>query len=1656
MEHIGKKSLLITLAFILASTLMIPFDGISQQVAWADETNQADAIKAQAENNSDNQDNHGNLNIISGRAHIVSQNGNTVVYSFPHLSVECSDKTKKFSSITVQFTSAIGNNDLIGFDVNHDPTKTEIAAKDTEAGFVAYGGNKHGNRSINNSKGATAAEWQAFLQKYLTIQLADKQQKATLRMIVSPTPVTETYDFRAETGHYYKYVHVPGATPTSQTVSWHTAYEAAASSTYMGMQGYLVTVTSEAEQKFISALINSRTWIGGTSWPTYTGVTNSHPQSSGSGKPVSYYWVCGPEKGQLIASGNAASGGFNTSASGRGMYAYFTGSEPNNAASIGTINGADRGEAFIHMYENGTWNDYPDTPYGGTHYVQGYIIEYGGMKGDKTPGGGDNTGGSGDVDIDLNLEVNIDITLTRPDRIVTEVKDTVVGQPVVVKDTAASGEVVTIVGYNDKGLEITEPTKVKHEFKKLASGNPDGTDAVWVDVPEDEMINGAPCHAGTYKVTSDATYSKLENEDPVDYVQGSATFTITPKEIDVSATATSPTNPSNPDASQPTEIEDENGAKVEVAPRNFDKVYDGTTDWLGAKNFNISDTLANNGQAYVTFTKATYDNADSGKRSVVLEGVEVKGKNAGDYTIKGIAADKKLTVQGAIAPRDLVVSTSYMVRGLPVTTWKTGVPMNDDTAATPLASDLFAHNVGVATDAQIKLEDGKRVWPDNLVAPTDSVVDVFGVASYTSKTKGGLTLLPSNPQKGMYELTPSFSKVSQASDGQFYTNKEVSGVDGNPAYVHNYRVTFNNAVLSVEGALPNNLTEDENGNPDPIVITKPVTDPDKPGTKPVGDDEIKAIIEDHFDPDPSNPINVIPEDVDPIITITKGGIVLDEIDPTEPGEYHIHVVYPDPDGTDTEIDIVYIIEPEDTPAETAHVYTVSTKIKGVVNGAAITPTQNVEKGASAHVEWSASDYAYVALVEVDGKTVANTGSFDFADVAANHEVVVTFADMPDLGGNNTNGFYTITVNKYGGSKGITVSPSQVVTGGKASQITWQPEAGYQVTSVMIDGKPVDPSTVEQGSYTFAEVSANHVVDVIFAPVDAQTQMSQTDLLVSTQIVGGPGNITGGSTVSKGESYDVSWNPIIQTATNPKDPAYAVYEVEKIEVNGVEAAGTDDTHLTLDNIKENKNVVVTMKPVIYNVSILTYGDGSASPSASFYKGQMYEGINATPGDKSHISYIEVDGEKLFDEREGQNGAGVQNALGVLSQSVNQAIDTSLNKAGVAPAAPADKPVTGSSAESADKVVAPETNAGDSTNTPADSAADSATKTDPVEDTVTDATTDDAAPTEEATSSENAATDVEAQATALVTATAEAAAATFAPENTNIKTATAQKLEMEYQGIAQPHVVKVYFAQDGQQTNPEKIKGDGNTVTIIPGIEGGPGNITGGGIVNKDDPGTITLTVPEGYETEAIVIDGERYVVDPDTKTIDLKDPKYSDLLDPSGDHTFTVEVTKRVPGDDALPAPRTPSDPDAADTFTVSTKLTGGPGTISATGIIKAGDPYTVTWNAGEASGVKYRVAKVLIDGVEHPELVDVTEYTFEDLAADHTIEVILEAIPQEQNPANNNDQTDGKDKSDQDKSGKSSSTSKTADAAPVLPLFVMSILAAGILVAMRKVNAKKH
>jgi len=131
-----------------------------------------------------------------------------------------------------------------------------------------------------------------------------------------------------DNGHWYEFV----ATP----VTWQEAFDAANAASYLGMQGYLATVTSAAENSFVSSSVAGRSlaWLGG----------------SDSGAGINEWtWRNGPEAGQAFT------------------YTNWNSIEPNNCCG---------GEDFVHTNWSGTglWNDHGGP--GNPGQANGYVIEY--------------------------------------------------------------------------------------------------------------------------------------------------------------------------------------------------------------------------------------------------------------------------------------------------------------------------------------------------------------------------------------------------------------------------------------------------------------------------------------------------------------------------------------------------------------------------------------------------------------------------------------------------------------------------------------------------------------------------------------------------------------------------------------------------------------------------------------------------------------------------------------------------------------------------------------------------------------------------------------------------------------------------------------------------------------------------------------------------------------------------------------------------------------------------------------------------------------------------------------------------------------------------------------------------------------------------------
>jgi hypothetical protein len=131
----------------------------------------------------------------------------------------------------------------------------------------------------------------------------------------------------AGNGHWYEFIATPVTAPT--------AFTQAAGMTHLGLQGYLATVTSAAEDTFVSATVagGQLAWLGGTD----TGFAVND-----------WHWTVGPEAGQAFTYSNWAPG------------------EPNNCCG---------GEDFVHTNWSGNqWNDHGGP--GNPNQANGYIVEY--------------------------------------------------------------------------------------------------------------------------------------------------------------------------------------------------------------------------------------------------------------------------------------------------------------------------------------------------------------------------------------------------------------------------------------------------------------------------------------------------------------------------------------------------------------------------------------------------------------------------------------------------------------------------------------------------------------------------------------------------------------------------------------------------------------------------------------------------------------------------------------------------------------------------------------------------------------------------------------------------------------------------------------------------------------------------------------------------------------------------------------------------------------------------------------------------------------------------------------------------------------------------------------------------------------------------------
>lgn len=185
-------------------------------------------------------------------------------------------------------------------------------------------------------------------------------------------------------GSFYEVVNFPG-----NDKSWDTAYNAAKARTFNGLHGYLMTITSHVENKFIYDRVYKKNGVSATNATGWLGATRGNNLNSNydaktwkftNSHNSKWYWACGPEAGKAFYEATAFKAGTDSRTS--GMYSSWNNPMDYNKNGLGNGGGAEPNNSnteycaqYVGTY---VWNDLSHNKSGTAgQFVPGsYIVEY--------------------------------------------------------------------------------------------------------------------------------------------------------------------------------------------------------------------------------------------------------------------------------------------------------------------------------------------------------------------------------------------------------------------------------------------------------------------------------------------------------------------------------------------------------------------------------------------------------------------------------------------------------------------------------------------------------------------------------------------------------------------------------------------------------------------------------------------------------------------------------------------------------------------------------------------------------------------------------------------------------------------------------------------------------------------------------------------------------------------------------------------------------------------------------------------------------------------------------------------------------------------------------------------------------------------------------
>ena len=326
-------------------------------------------------------------------------------------------------------------------------------------------------------------------------------------------------------------------------------------------------------------------------------------------------------------------------------------------------------------------------------------------------------------------------------------------------------------------------------------------------------------------------------------------------------------------------------------------------------------------------------------------------------------------------------------------------------------------------------------------------------------------------------------------------------------------------------------------------------------------------------------------------------------------------------SSDTNVEVEFEVIPPTT-------YTLSITATG--NGSASydgtiirgkTSSFTVTEGTSVTISFTPDDDYRIKSVTINGADVTSSvsnNSYTVSNISSDTAVEVEFEAIPPT-------TYTLSITATGNGT-VTYDDTDVrgktssftVIKGTSATITFEPDDGYRIKSVMVNNSDVT-SRVSNDSYTISSINGETTVEVEFEAIPPTTYT------LSIKATGnGSATYDGTAVRDKTSTFTVIERSSADISFSPDDG----YRIKSVKVNSTDVTSSvSNNTYTISSVSGDTTVEVEFEaipPTTYTLSIKATGNGSASYDGTTIREKtstftVIEGTNATISFSSDNGY-----------------------------------------------------------------------------------------------------------------------------------------------------------------------------------------------------------------------------------------------------------------------------------------------------------------------------------------------------------------------------------------------------------------------------------------------------